>query len=134
MIGFDNGQLRSLISELMDDVDDGFIDGEKSREKLLSEMEGISSHYPKIPETPMFVHEWDRDSSVSEMSASGNPKVDVHAIGLRRKLKPSILERYPMIDRQKVGVDESLKDFFFSKKEYVYTKADVARIKFEWAD
>ena len=41
---------------------------------------------------------------------------------ISRHLKPSVLERYPNIDRPSIAFPTELVDFFFDKNERAYTE------------
>ena len=41
------------------------------------------------------------------------------------RIEPSVIERFPKIDRPKIAFPEQLHDFFFDSDERVYTKENV---------
>ena len=41
------------------------------------------------------------------------------------RIEPSVIERFPKIDRPKIAFPEQLHDFFFGSDERVYTKENV---------
>lgn len=116
IIGFDNGQLRILISELL----------EQNQLERSSYMKGFFAQY---------VEEMENQSQqqLDQQSDSGSSSYAVtkskNFRGLNRIINSSIIERFPPVDRLEIKFPPHIEEFFFEVRERVYTQSD--KVEFE---
>lgn len=111
IIGFDNGQLRILIKELL----------EQNQLERSPYMKGFFAQW--VEEMENLQHR--ETDSASQTESSYAVTKSKHFRGLNRVINSSIIERFPPVDRLEIKFPPHIEEFFFDIRERVYTQNDL---------